>query len=137
MTHISKYQELHNNFSGKLTETALSTRLAAIQRHVEEASLPSEQKLKHLESIQPKRLSLEGRKVEFGKELEQLAIEMHGIDVKIHKINDEMSCNRHLMAHLATEQAYLKNTPIVSYKDSEDLEALHISLEKNELKSHN
>ncbi|KAL3535109.1 hypothetical protein ACH5RR_003570 [Cinchona calisaya] len=32
MTHISKYHELHNNFSEKLIETALSTRLAAIQR---------------------------------------------------------------------------------------------------------
>ncbi|KAL3519107.1 hypothetical protein ACH5RR_021696 [Cinchona calisaya] len=31
MTHISKYQELLKNFSGKLTETALSTCLAAIK----------------------------------------------------------------------------------------------------------
>ncbi|KAL3499965.1 hypothetical protein ACH5RR_039058 [Cinchona calisaya] len=54
----------------KLTEAAFSTRLAAIQRQIEEASWASEQKLRHLESIQAKRLSLEGRKVELMKELE-------------------------------------------------------------------
>ncbi|KAL3528151.1 hypothetical protein ACH5RR_012807 [Cinchona calisaya] len=130
MTHINKYQELHKNFSKKLTETALSTRLAAIQRHVEKTSLASEQKLKHLESIQAKRLRLEDRKVELVKELEQFEVEMQEPDAEIHKVNDEMSRDHHLMAHLAIEQAKLTNTPIVSYKDSEDLKAFHISLEE-------
>ncbi|KAL3522971.1 hypothetical protein ACH5RR_015805 [Cinchona calisaya] len=35
LTHISKYQELHNNFSVNLIETALSTHLTTIQRQVE------------------------------------------------------------------------------------------------------
>ncbi|KAL3537745.1 hypothetical protein ACH5RR_001111 [Cinchona calisaya] len=109
---------------------ALSTRLVAIQRQVEETSSASEQKLKHIESIQAKRLSLEGRKAELVKELEQLEFEMQGADVEVHKVNDEMSCNQYLTAHLATKQANLKNTPIVSSIDLEDLDTLHISLEK-------
>ncbi|KAL3504132.1 hypothetical protein ACH5RR_033973 [Cinchona calisaya] len=103
-THISKYQELHNNFSGKLTGTALFTHLAAIQR--------------------------QARKVELVKELEQLEVEIQQADTKIHKVNDEMSRDQHMMAHLAIEQTNLKNTPIISSKDSKDLEALCISREE-------
>ncbi|KAL3534886.1 hypothetical protein ACH5RR_003347 [Cinchona calisaya] len=121
--------ELHN-FSGKLTETALSTRLASIQRQVEETSSKNEQKLKHVEAIQAKRISLEDRKAELMKELEQVEVEMQGVDAEILKLNDEMSCDQHLMAYLKTEHTNLKNTPVVSSKDSEDLEALHIVLEE-------
>ncbi|KAL3507475.1 hypothetical protein ACH5RR_032857 [Cinchona calisaya] len=54
-------------------------------------SLASEQNLKHLESIQAKRLSLECRRVELVKELEQLEVEMKRADVEIRKVNDKMS----------------------------------------------
>ncbi|KAL3516336.1 hypothetical protein ACH5RR_023238 [Cinchona calisaya] len=86
----TKSMELHN-FSGKLTETALSTRLATIQRQVEETSSASERKLKYLEAIQAKRISLEGRKAELIKELDQLGVETQRVDVEILKVNDEMS----------------------------------------------
>ncbi|KAL3509998.1 hypothetical protein ACH5RR_029399 [Cinchona calisaya] len=134
MTHISKYHELHNNFSRKLTETTLSMRLAAIQRQIEETSSVSKQKLKHLESIQAKRISLKDRKVELMKELEQLEVKAQWVDAKILKVIDKMSRDQYLMAHLATDQTNLKNTPVVSSKDSEDLEEFHISVEEERAK---
>ncbi|KAL3513264.1 hypothetical protein ACH5RR_025981 [Cinchona calisaya] len=72
--------------------------------------------LKYLESIQAKRLSLDARKAKLVKELEQLDIKIQGADIEIHKINDDMSRNKHLIAHLATEQTNLKNTPIACSK---------------------
>ncbi|KAL3522746.1 hypothetical protein ACH5RR_015580 [Cinchona calisaya] len=73
---------------------------------------------------------LEERRVELVKELDQLEVEMQGADTEIRKVNDEMSRDQHLMPHLSTEQANVKNTPVVSSKDSEDLKALRISLEE-------
>ncbi|KAL3515936.1 hypothetical protein ACH5RR_022838 [Cinchona calisaya] len=102
MIHTSKYQQLHN-FFGKLIEVVLSICLAAIQRQVKEISSVNEQKLKSLESIQAKCLSLKIRKAELIKEQVQLEVEMQGANAKIQKINDEMSHNQHLMAHLATK----------------------------------
>ncbi|KAL3533620.1 hypothetical protein ACH5RR_007141 [Cinchona calisaya] len=107
MTHISKYQELHNNFFGKLTETTFSMHLTVVQRQVKKTSSAKTRALK---------------------------IEMQEVDAEIHKVNDEMSRDQHLMAHLATEQTNLRNTPIVSSKDSEDLKALHISLKEERTK---
>ncbi|KAL3513378.1 hypothetical protein ACH5RR_026095 [Cinchona calisaya] len=110
-------------------ETLLIQRSRCLKKKfVEETSLASEQKLKHFESIQAKRLSLEGRRVELVKELEQLEVEMQWADAEIHRVNDEISRDQHLMTHLATVQANLNNTPIVSSKDFEDFEALHIAL---------
>ncbi|KAL3507490.1 hypothetical protein ACH5RR_032872 [Cinchona calisaya] len=69
-------------------------------------------------SIYAKRLSLEDRKAELVKEPDQLKVEMQQADTEIYKVNDEMSHNQHLTARLATEQTNLRNTPIVSSKDS-------------------
>ncbi|KAL3537720.1 hypothetical protein ACH5RR_001086 [Cinchona calisaya] len=73
---------------------------------------------------------LEYRIVELVKELEQLEVKMQGTDTEIRKVSDEMSRDQHLKAHLATDQANLKNTLIASSKDSEDLEALRIFLKE-------
>ncbi|KAL3520166.1 hypothetical protein ACH5RR_018315 [Cinchona calisaya] len=67
---------------------------------------------------------------ELTKQLEQLEVEVQGADSEIHKVNDETSRNQHLIAHLTNEHTNLMNTPMVSSKDSEDLEALCISLEE-------
>ncbi|KAL3498078.1 hypothetical protein ACH5RR_040810 [Cinchona calisaya] len=116
----------------KLTETALSTCLATIQRQVEETSSVNEQKLKYLESIQAKELNLEAKKAELVKELKHLEVKMQGADVEIHKANNEMSHNPHLMAHLLAKETNLRSTPTIPSKDFEDQETLCVLLEEEQ-----
>ncbi|KAL3499811.1 hypothetical protein ACH5RR_038904 [Cinchona calisaya] len=135
LEHSDRFAELFrvielNGFDPSPLHTRVKNLMTHISKQVDETSSANERKLKHLEAIQAKRISLEDRKAELMKELEQLEVETQGVDAEILKVNEEMSRDQHLMAYLASEQTNLKNTPVVSSKDSEDFEALHIFLEE-------